>query len=349
MSGFGDRLRELRESREIALDEIAESTKISKRYLQALERNEFEELPGGVFAKGYIRTYAEYLGVNPEPLLEAYAQELQSRGEGDPAEDEKAAQKAAHAALSKLAGTPPGEPRVGIGPGARYFVLGLVGIGVVAVLVWVLLGVLGTEPGESTVAAAATEPAPEPSVTTDRTPLRPEPERVAQRVAELPPPGQEPEPVVEHHTEPPPPQQEPEPVTQPVTERTATAEFPTTPPREEPIEETVAPSRLAVSEFGVGTDVINRQLVGQSDRFATGTRVVFWTRVLGGRRGDTIRHVWIREGRPIGTIELNVGASHWRTQSRWTVRQGAGQWAVEARDAQDQVLARAEFACVAAD
>ena len=91
MSSFGEKLRVLRESHEIALDEIAESTKISKRYLQALERNEFEELPGGVFAKGYIRTYAEYLGVNPEPLLEAYVSELQSRGEGDPAEAEKAA------------------------------------------------------------------------------------------------------------------------------------------------------------------------------------------------------------------------------------------------------------------
>jgi transcriptional regulator with XRE-family HTH domain len=126
MSSFGEKLRVLRESREIALDEIAESTKISKRYLQALERNDFEELPGGVFAKGYIRTYAEYLGVNPEPLLEAYVSELQSRGEGDPAEDEKAARQAAHAALSKLAGTSPDEARSGFGPGAKYALLGVI-------------------------------------------------------------------------------------------------------------------------------------------------------------------------------------------------------------------------------
>jgi hypothetical protein len=134
-----------------------------------------------------------------------------------------------------------------------------------------------------------------------------------------------------------------------VTERPELASPPATPTREEPADEGSTTSRLDVSEFGVGTDVVDRQLVGQSNRFAVGARVVFWTRVIGGQRGDTIRHVWIREGRPIGTIELNIGAAHWRTQSRWTLRQGAGQWAVEARDAQDQVLARAEFDCVAAD
>jgi cytoskeletal protein RodZ len=396
MSSFGEKLRVLRESREITLDEIAESTKISKRYLQALERNEFEELPGGVFAKGYIRTYAEYLGVNPEPLLEAYVSELQSRGEGDPAEDEKAARQAAQAALSKLAGTSPDEARSGFGPGAKYALLGVIGVGLVAVLVWVLLGVLGSEPDESAVAEVApatearsqpraevpvrpeappsrsgnvaaqsqaqpaleepkTQPAsgerptasgrifdePEPAA-----PSRREPQPVTERVLE---PHAEPGPITDRPVESRPPRQEPGPVTQPVNERPEVASPPATPTREEPADEGSTASRLEVSEFGVGTDVVNRQLVGQSNRFAVGTRVVFWTRVIGGQRGDTIRHVWIREGSPVGTIELNIGAAHWRTQSRWTLRQGAGQWAVEARDARDQVLARAEFDCVAAD
>jgi hypothetical protein len=101
-----------------------------------------------------------------------------------------------------------------------------------------------------------------------------------------------------------------------------------------------------VSEAGVGTAVVQRTLQGESDRFAEGTRIVFWTRVLGGRPGDEIRHVWIREGVEVGSVGLAVNASHWRTHSRRTLGEGsAGGWAVEARDAEGRVLARREFRC----
>ena len=111
-----------------------------------------------------------------------------------------------------------------------------------------------------------------------------------------------------------------------------------------------AEGRLSIPDYGVGSGVVDRQLVGRSESFAEGATVWFWTRVLGGRPGDAIRHVWIHEGRAKGTIELNVGGSHWRTQSRWSMRPGtAGAWAVEARDADGRVLARAEFTCRPAD
>ena len=103
-------------------------------------------------------------------------------------------------------------------------------------------------------------------------------------------------------------------------------------------------------DFGVGTGVADRQLVGRGDRFEKGGRVWFWTRVVGGRAGDTIRHVWIREDREVASMELSVGGSHWRTQSRKTLRgRAVGAWAVEARDAEGRVLARAEFSCVPRD
>ncbi len=104
---------------------------------------------------------------------------------------------------------------------------------------------------------------------------------------------------------------------------------------------------MHIPEHGVGTGVRNRQLVGRSDRFAVGTQVWFWTRVEGGKSGDRIDHVWLREGAEAARIPLTIGGSRWRTQSAKTLRAGAaGDWAVEARDAAGRVLARRKFVCV---
>ena len=109
--------------------------------------------------------------------------------------------------------------------------------------------------------------------------------------------------------------------------------------------ETAPASGLGVPEFGIGTGVRNRQLVGRSDRFTAGTAAWFWTRVDGGQRGDTIEHVWLHEGVEAARISLGVGGARWRTQSSKTLR-STGTWAVEARDAAGRVLARTEFHCV---
>lgn len=66
---FGDRLRRERELRGIKLDEICESTKISKRNLLALEEEHFDQLPGGIFNKGFVRAYARYLGLDEEQAV----------------------------------------------------------------------------------------------------------------------------------------------------------------------------------------------------------------------------------------------------------------------------------------
>lgn len=108
-------------------------------------------------------------------------------------------------------------------------------------------------------------------------------------------------------------------------------------------------SPLSIDDYGVGTDVIDRQLKGKGDRFEEGSKVVFFTRVIGGADGDRIRHVWLFEKEEIVSIGLTLGGSHWRTFSRKTLPPGStGPWAVEARDSEDRVLARAEFTCVAA-
>ncbi len=103
---------------------------------------------------------------------------------------------------------------------------------------------------------------------------------------------------------------------------------------------------LAVPQSGVGTDVVDRQLVGRADTFRVGTRVVFWTQIVGGRPGDSVRHVWLHNGQTIGIVELPVGGPSWRTQSRRTMAPDAsGSWVVEARDSEGHVLARHEFRC----
>lgn len=66
MSSFGETLRRERELRGIDLREVAEATKISVRFLQALENGRLDILPGGIFPRAFVRQYAAYLGLDPE-------------------------------------------------------------------------------------------------------------------------------------------------------------------------------------------------------------------------------------------------------------------------------------------
>jgi cytoskeleton protein RodZ len=77
---FGSYLKHERELRGVPLDDIAESTKISIRFLRALEEGRFEDLPGEVFIKGFIRSYGQAIGSNVDELLAAY-HESSSKGQ----------------------------------------------------------------------------------------------------------------------------------------------------------------------------------------------------------------------------------------------------------------------------
>jgi len=89
VASFGTRLRQEREQRGITLDQISRSTKIGTRFLQALEQDRFEQLPGGIFNKGFIRAYARFLGLNEEQTLADYMAAT-SPGEPTPAPSETA-------------------------------------------------------------------------------------------------------------------------------------------------------------------------------------------------------------------------------------------------------------------
>ncbi len=59
--------------RGITLDEISESTKISRRHLESLEREDFDSLPGGIFNKGFVRSYARFLGLDEDQAVADYS------------------------------------------------------------------------------------------------------------------------------------------------------------------------------------------------------------------------------------------------------------------------------------
>lgn len=71
-ASFGSWLRSQRKIREVPLGEIADATKISIRYLEALEEDRFDVLPASVFAKGFLREYARFVGLDPDEVVNSY-------------------------------------------------------------------------------------------------------------------------------------------------------------------------------------------------------------------------------------------------------------------------------------
>jgi len=73
---FGDKFRKERERQGIKLEDVSNSTKIGSRMLRAIEEERFDQLPGGVFNKGFIRAYAKYLGLDEEETITGYVAAL---------------------------------------------------------------------------------------------------------------------------------------------------------------------------------------------------------------------------------------------------------------------------------
>ncbi len=85
MANFGETLKRERELRKISLREVSEATKIGLRHLEALEENRFDDLPGGVFNKGFIRAYAKFIGLDGETLVNVYLYDVAHQQKSAPA------------------------------------------------------------------------------------------------------------------------------------------------------------------------------------------------------------------------------------------------------------------------
>ncbi len=72
-STLGEKLRQAREERGISINEVAEQTRISPHYLSLIEQDDYRTLPGGIFNKGFIKSFAKYVGVDEGEALQDYA------------------------------------------------------------------------------------------------------------------------------------------------------------------------------------------------------------------------------------------------------------------------------------
>ena len=70
---LGEKLRQAREARGITVSEVAEQTRISPLYIQSIENNDYKPLPGGIFNKGFVKSYAKFVGVDEQEALSDYA------------------------------------------------------------------------------------------------------------------------------------------------------------------------------------------------------------------------------------------------------------------------------------
>jgi transcriptional regulator with XRE-family HTH domain len=70
---LGEKLRQAREERGTSISEVAEQTRISALYIESIERDDYRTLPGGIFNKGFVKSFARYVGVDEQEALQDYA------------------------------------------------------------------------------------------------------------------------------------------------------------------------------------------------------------------------------------------------------------------------------------
>lgn len=75
MASIGEQLRQAREARGISIQEVEQATRIRRVFLQALEDNRPQDLPDPTYVRGFVRNYARFVGLDPEPLIKAYAEQ----------------------------------------------------------------------------------------------------------------------------------------------------------------------------------------------------------------------------------------------------------------------------------
>jgi transcriptional regulator with XRE-family HTH domain len=349
MQGPGEGLRLAREAHGKTLEEMSEATGIRLPFLTALEQDAFDSLPGRGFGKLYIRAYAEVLGFDPRPMIDAYDRVVHASDAATSISEAETSTRPVNPVLARwrselIARRAEAEPSAE--PEEEP---------------------LDQDEGEEAFDRPATMPrttaekplavaledvrAPSVSANTDA-PLRPARSRrwlwatllvlVLPALAYLVASGSRPAPPApapRHETAPeraavPPP---------PLPPPSKAVEAPRTPPRAEPpAREPITSSSFQVAESGVGLRFNGTRLEGEADHFHAGQRVTFATLVRGGDAGDHIRHVWLRDGKVEQSIRLRLGGASWHTWSTKTLGR-PGAWTVEARDEQEHVLARADL------
>ena len=153
MFEIGNTLREARVRRNLTLQQVEEDTKIRVKYVQAMENEDFDVMPGATYVKGFLRTYSEYLALDPEVMLDEY----RSRGV------KTAEIQEPFGGVSML-----GAPRSHRGRNTVVFVA------VICLLVLGVIWILGrgsdTQPSTKPGALGITSPSPSPSASNSAKP-----------------------------------------------------------------------------------------------------------------------------------------------------------------------------------
>ena len=123
MADFGTRLREARERRGIPLRQIADRTKISVASLEALERGDTARLPGGIFGRSFVRSYAAEVGLDPDATVREFLDQFSA----DP-------RFAAVAEMSAAEVEPAGRPGAAASTVLKLVVVALVAVGIILYL-----------------------------------------------------------------------------------------------------------------------------------------------------------------------------------------------------------------------
>lgn len=306
-ASFGAMLLDARTQRGISHDDVARDTRVAKRYVLALENESLSSLPGGLYNRAYVRTYAAYLGLDADAIVRDYDRTAQEQSGTRGSAGQPDAIDALRAVIQK---------KESQRPGRRVALAALKGPLVVTTVLLVLAG--GGWAGARYLSYPA---AIMPSQLRSADAVVSDTGGISGDVG-----------------------------------ATVTSQVPaqseiraSESAKEEPDRLDAAPVRqaltsISVNDSGVGTDVVGRELVGRSETFAAGARIVFWTLVTGGQAGDTIRHTWFHRGRTVATVKLPVSGSTWRTHSQRMLAPGTdGEWVVEAQDDGGRVLARHAF------
>ena len=171
---IGDTLREARMRQKIDITEIESKTKIRAKYLRAMENEEFDLLPGSTFAKSFLRTYAEALGLDAHRLLEEYRSQYEPRDESDL--PPLSSQPGAHRRPGRYDRRPPSRRGIAI-----------LGVAVLVIGVLVLVGIVsgnGSGNKGNKSAAQATTTTAKKTTNANGAPARPAtPRRVVLKIA----------------------------------------------------------------------------------------------------------------------------------------------------------------------
>lgn len=328
----------------MSLEDMVVATGIGQSYLEALERDDIGVLPGKAFGKLYIRAYAEVFEFDPQPWIDAYDREQRAASGAStaPTSPVPASARPVAAAIARWKESRAASEK------PETAVEDFESVNEVE------------EPEEVEVILHKPEASFEPSVVASEGVEPVEVRGPAARRRVGPPvlagiaaialavyfgmrgAGRT-QPVVR----PAPQVRPPEPTA------SAVVESPPAPPakpsvvHQPPVVRETPVGALTVPEFAVGRRIVSSRLEGEGSEFAAGEVACFQTRVVGGRRGETVRHVWIYDGRAQQSITLRLGGPDWRTHTNKTLYK-TGAWTVEARDGNGRVLATASFACVPA-